>query len=431
MSSTSRGVAISTIGNLVPPVVALITQPILARGLGVAGRGELAAATAPLLFATAILTIGLPESLTYHLARQTVGIARLTRLSVGALSLVGLAGSGVVALLAGPLSAGNPALAQLIMIAGIAIIPTLIIAALRGLAAGAQAWRLIAAERILNALLRLAAVVALYAVGALTPMTATIVVATTTFIGGVLYLCLLPGIRVPGVTATSSAEPARLFRYASQVWLGAVTGVMLSRFDQLLMTPLAGVEQLGYYAVAVSVSEVILVFNSAVRDVMFAVESHGPNSNRVVRASRLSTLMTLAGAVAIAAVAPWAIPFFFGSSFAAATPVTLVLLFGVVVGNPGSVAGAALSGRGRPGLRSLSLVIASTVNAISVFVLVPLLGAIGAAVATLIGNVVAGNLNIVWLRAFFGMQALDFYSFRASDFSDLWRLLRRVIAHRR
>lgn len=430
MTSTSRGVAISTVGNLIPPVVALVTQPILAQGLGVAGRGELAAATAPLLFATAILTIGLPESLTYHLARQAAGIARLTRLSVGTLSLVGLAGSGVVALLAGPLSAGDAALARLIMVAGIAITPTLIIAALRGLAAGAQAWRLIAAERILNALLRLAAVLTLYAVGALTPMTATIVVATTSFIGGTLYLRLLRGIRTPDFTAAGNAEPARLFRYASQVWLGAVTGVMLSRFDQLLMTPLAGVEQLGYYAVAVSVSEVILVFNSSVRDVMFAVESHGPDPNRVARASRLSTLMTLAGAIAIAAVAPWAIPFFFGSSFAAATPVTLVLLFGVVLGNPGSVAGAALSGRGRPGLRSLSLFIASAVNAIAVFILVPSFGAIGAAAATLIGNVVAGNLNIVWLRAFFGMRVVGFYSFRAADFGDLLTLLKQLIARR-
>lgn len=429
-SSTSRAVAITTVGNVVAPVAALVTQPILARGLGVAGRGELAAATAPLLFATAILTIGLPQSLTYHLARRAAGIARLTRISVGTLALTGLAGSGAVALLAGPLSAGNPVLAQLIMIASIAIIPTLIIAALRGLAAGAQAWRLIAAESISNALLRLVAVVALYATGALTTMTATIVVATTSFIGGVVYLPMLRGIHDMDSTATGDAESPRLFRYAGQIWLGAVTGIMLSRLDQLLMTPLAGVEQLGYYAVAVSVSEVILVFNSAVRDVMFAVESRVPDPSRVARASRMSTLMTLAGAIAIAAICPWAIPFFFGSSFAAATPVTLLLLLGVAAGNPGSVAGAALSGRGRPGLRSLALVIAAAVNAIAIFLLVPPLGAIGAALATLIGNVVAGNLNIVWLKVFFGMRVTDFYSFRATDFSDVWTLSRRAIARR-
>lgn len=430
MSSTPRAVAITTLGNLIAPLAALATQPILARGLGVAGRGELAAATAPLLFATVILTIGLPESLTYHLARGAAGIARLTRLSVGTLALVGLAGSGAVALLAGPLSAGSPTLANLIRIAGIAIVPTLIIAALRGLAAGAQAWRLIAAERISNALLRLVAVVILFAAGVLTPMTATVVVAATSFLGGVLYLSMLRGIRDGESIAESDAERPRLFRFAGQVWLGAATGVMLSRLDQLLMTPLAGVEQLGYYAVAVSLSEVILVFNSAVRDVMFAVESRSPDPGRVARASRISTLLTLAGAAAIASICPWAIPFFFGSNFSAATPVTLVLLVGIVAGNPGSVAGAALSGRGRPGLRSASIAIAAAVNAVAVFALVPPLGAIGASIATLIGNVVAGNLNIVWLKAFFGMSVGDFYRLRRTDFRAVWALVRRVITRR-
>lgn len=418
-------------GNLIPPLVALITQPILARALGVAGRGELAAATAPLLFATAILTIGLPESLTYHLARKASGVARITRISVVTLSLVGLAGSSIVALLSGPLSGGNPALAFLITVAGIAIIPTLIIAALRGLAAGAQAWGLIAAERITNTVLRLIAIVAMYTTDTLTPLTATIVIAITTFIGGLLYLPVLRGIHKVDRARPVDAETPHLFKFAGQVWLGAITGIVLSRFDQLLMTPLAGVDQLGLYAVAVSLSEVILVFNSAVRDVMFAVESRGPDQDRVARASRLSTLLTVAGAIAIAFACPWGIPFFFGSSFGGATPVTLILLVGVVAGNPGSVAGAALSGRGRPELRSLALVIASIVNVISIFLLVPSLGATGAALATLVGNVVAGNLNILWLKVFFKMRPLDFYRFNPDDLRDLWLLFLRAINYQR
>lgn len=427
MITTSRGVAITTIGNVVPPLAALITQPILARGLGVVGRGELAAATAPLLFATAILTLGLPESLTYHFARQARGIARLTGLSVGILALVGLAGAGLVAVLAEPLSAGHDALAQLIMIAALAIAPSLIVAALRGLAAGDQAWRLIAAERISNALLRLAAVVALQVNGALTPTTATIVVASTSFVGGAVYACTLR--RVPHIDANGAldTQQPRLFHYAGQIWLGSVTGMMLSRLDQLLMTPLAGAGQLGYYAVAVSLSEVILVLNSSVREVLFATESRRSDSNRVVRASRMLTIVAFGGSVAIAVVCPWAIPFFFGSDFAPSTGPTLVLLLGVVAASPGSVAGAALSARGRPGLRSLAFTFAAAVNVVAILLFVPRLGAIGAAWATFIGNVVAGNLNIVWLKTFFGMPILDFYRFRASDMGDVWRLSRQAV----
>ena len=59
MSALRRGVAISTFGNLIAPAAGLITAPILAQSLGVVGRGDVAAATTPLLLATSVLTLGL------------------------------------------------------------------------------------------------------------------------------------------------------------------------------------------------------------------------------------------------------------------------------------------------------------------------------------------------------------------------------------
>ena len=49
--------------------------------------------------------------------------------------------------------------------------------------------------------------------------------------------------------------------------------------------------------------------------------------------------------------------------------VTLILIMAIVLGNPGSVAGAGLSARGRPGLRSLSLGIAAAANVVAIVVL--------------------------------------------------------------
>jgi O-antigen/teichoic acid export membrane protein len=204
------------------------------------------------------------------------------------------------------------------------------------------------------------------------------------------------------------------------MWVGTAAGMVLARLDQLLMTPLSSVEALGYYAVAVSISEVVLVFNSAVRDVMFAMESRSPDAARISKASRMSTLITFVAALSIASITPWAIPFFFGADFAEAIPATFIMLLAVWLGNPGSVAGAALSGRGRPGLRSTSIALAAIVNVVAIFLLVPMMGAVGAALATLVGNVVAGTLNIVWLRVYFGMRLRDFYSIRLSDVKDTY-----------
>ncbi|MGQ9409809.1 oligosaccharide flippase family protein [Mycolicibacterium gilvum] len=423
--SLSRGILTTVVGYIVPLVAALATQPFLAQGLGLTGRGEVAAATAPLQFAIVILTLGLPESLTYHVARRVQGIARAIRISLGLLVLAGLAGCGVISMLAVPLGGGDHALAQLIVIATSGIVPALVVAGLRGIALGRQAWLLVTIERAASSILRLAAVGGLFLADHLTPLTATVAIAATTFAGGLAYVALATSKRwnhLAGPSGLDDTDP-ELFRYAARIWLGSAAGILLLRLDQILITPLSSVEQVGLYVVAATLSEATLVINSAVRDVMFAVESSSPDTQRIGRASRASTLVTLALAAAVGGACPWAIPILFGPSFDGAVPATVILLVGVVVGNPGSVAGAGLSARGRPGLRSLSLLVAACVNMAFVLLLVPPLGATGAAIAMLISQLVGGNLAIIFLRIIFQVRVSEFYRPRRADVADLWRFV--------
>jgi O-antigen/teichoic acid export membrane protein len=160
------------------------------------------------------------------------------------------------------------------------------------------------------------------------------------------------------------------------------------------------------------VSEVILVFNSAVRDVIFSLESSSLNLDRLGKASRVPTLVTSSLAFTVGVLSVWGIPWLFGDAFSPAVGPTLILLLAIVLGNPGSVAGAGLSARGRPELRSVSLLIAVVVNVALVIALVPPLGACGAAWATLAGNVVAGGMNIIFLRIYLGIPVVIFLGIR-------------------
>ena len=58
--------------------------------------------------------------------------------------------------------------------------------------------------------------------------------------------------------ADERETPAQLtrfvMRYGLATWVGTVGGVLVMRLDQVLLTPLAGPKELGYYAVAVSVA---------------------------------------------------------------------------------------------------------------------------------------------------------------------------------
>ena len=418
MSALRRGVAISTFGNLIAPAAGLITAPILAQSLGVVGRGDVAAATTPLLLATSVLTLGLPEALTYYVAKRPTREGWTVSVSLVSLGVLGIVAVLLIAYLTPFLSAGDESIGRLILLASMACVPSLVQAGLRGLAHAYRAWWLITWDRILSASSRLVIICALAISSSLTPTSATLTIAWTSVAGILVYTALLFRRRVIEERSQAAAIPA-LFAFGSRVWIGSLAGILLSRLDQSLMVPLAGAYALGIYAVAVTVSEIALVFNAAVRDVTFSLESSRQDRSRLEAATRISTLITLMAAIAIAILSVWAIPFFFGSDFSDAVAVVFVLLVGLVLGNPGSVAGAGLRAWGRPGLASWSLVIGVAVNLIVLLLLVPGLGAIGAAWATAAGSIAAGGMNVFWLRTGFGVPARELFLFRKSDVAVL------------
>jgi O-antigen/teichoic acid export membrane protein len=421
--STQRGVAITAIGSALPPAAMLVTQVLLAKSLGVSGRGEVAAATAPLMFAVALLTLGLPEALTHFVARGGAGrISRQFRISLVALGISGSMGTWLIVLFAQPLSAGSNQLAGLMTIASAALVPALLTGALRGVAYGAQSWWLVMAERTLSALVQLVTVGVLFAIGSLTPMTATLTIAATTFAGAVVYMVTprwWSALHGSNNSSGSHHPISRVASYAWRIWLGSIAGIVLMRLDQVMMTPLAGVEQLGIYVVAVNVSNVALLFNSAVSQVMFAVESGEPSATRVGRAARITTLVTALVGGGLAAASPWMVPILFGPEFSPAVPVLVVLLLTYSLAIPGSVAGAALSARGHPGIRSLGTAISAAFYVVAMFLLVPKYGAIGAAFAMFVGTVLPGYLNIYLLHRYCRVPLSEFYRFRRFDLNML------------
>src|SRR5690554_2181419 len=91
----TRNVWITATGYLLPMLAAFATAPILARQLGVEDRGHLAAATAPFLLVSGALTLGVPESLTYAVARGTARPRALLGRALVILLLAGAIAAGI------------------------------------------------------------------------------------------------------------------------------------------------------------------------------------------------------------------------------------------------------------------------------------------------------------------------------------------------
>lgn len=420
MSATVRRVVIGTLGNSIAPLAALLTMPIMAHALGASGRGTVAASVAPLLLTTTLAAFGLPIAVTFFVARSPALAHRVLRPATVYTCLFGALASGTVVASAGLLSAGSHELRILLCCSALAIVPSMCTALLSAVAGGLHQWGTVATERLIVNGSKLAAISVLAGMDQLTVGSCVAVLAITPVVGAIVY--------VPGLVQRARSAPPRpavdhraLLSYGGRVWLGTLSGVVLSRIDQVLMAPLAGTTELGLYVVAVSLSEMPLIVNSAIREVMFVSDSAGTDSASLTRAGRISTLATVVSAIAVASIASWAVPTLFGAEFTSSLPVCFILLAGVVIGNPGSIAGVGLSARGSPGFKSMSLAVACVVNIGALLALVGPFGAIGAAVATVLGNVVSGGLNLALLQRTGSVPARDFFGVRSGDL----RLLRR------
>ena len=420
------------IGNFFPPLAMLVSAPILAQSLGVDGRGEVAAATAPLTLIITAATFGIPDAVQYVVARSPAALKHATRTALSLIVLAGLVATAAVILSAQWLADGNATIQRLIIVASLAIVPSLVVAVLRGAASGLHQWRRVSTERFISALIRVLALIPLAVFGYLNATTAVIVIAVGPLFGAVAYWNLRGPKAPPSISGVelpreSAAGARHILGFGVRVWVGAISGILLSRIDQVLMTPLASAYQLGLYAVAATIADIPLIINRAVRDVTFSADAAETTDSRLGTSARISSTASALLGIITGVTMIWWLPWLFGDEFSPAIPVTVVLLLAAVLGTPGSIAGAGLSARGRPGLRSSSLVVACAINIGLLFVLVPPYGAMGAAYATLIGSLIAANANIFFLWRIYGMSPREFYGFRRDDLKVSIRFGRRMM----
>lgn len=411
-------------GNAFVPLSGAITAPLLASSLGVAGRGEVAAATTPLLLAVTVAGLGLPEAATYFIARRKHSRRTFWSLWLG---LVAGSAMGMAAIwFARDFLAGNdPELASIILSCALALPICLAGGMLRGIAAGRQMWLLVNSERFLTAFLRLAGIISLLGTDSLNVLSASATIVLSQALGSIVYAYLW--FTREHTIADNLRPPTfgRIYRFSSGTWLGALAGVLLLRFDQLLMLPLSDSQQLGIYAVAVNIAELMLIGSNAIRDVMYSAESADPNPERLALAARLAFYTTLLLSASTFLACTLFLPIIFGEEFASATFLFGIMTVGFSLGAPGSIFGAGLASKGVPHLRSISLVVAAVVNILLVIALVPPFGALGAAIATSVCAGLGGVLNQAIYSRRYAVPFLSAYAFRLNDYSRLYLRLRR------
>jgi O-antigen/teichoic acid export membrane protein len=302
---------------------------------------------------------------------------------------------------------------------------------LRYVAQGTGNYQLMTRERWFSVLVRLVLIGIFALAGALT------IAAAAWFTHGVAViatLLLLPVFRIRGKAAGARGSEPRVtnfvLRYGLVTWIGTVGGVLVTRLDQVLLTPLAGAKELGYYAVAVSIAEVPLVALLAVRDVLFTASADRGDFDLVARAARATVLVAVPLCIGGILLAPLVVPPIFGSDFEPSVRMTQVLFVATIPNAIALVLTSGVMAAGRPGLATRAQLIAAAVTVAALFLLVPLLGAIGAAYASLLAYTTAGILVSLGFVRVSGLGLREFVVPRQTDLVQIVTRVRgRLTSH--
>ncbi|MEI2779555.1 MAG: oligosaccharide flippase family protein [Tetrasphaera sp.] len=430
----ARTALFTAMSNLAMPVTSLMSGPILAHTLGPELRGQMAAAVVPAFVLMFVANIGLPEATTYAVAklRQDPRVvflrAAMISVPIGICAAIGF-WFAAPHIFSAEMQVAVPLARTLIW-----LLPLLMmVIILRFAVNGMRRYRAVNTERVLTPTLRLLAFAVLALIGSLTVKSAALSQLIATVVGGCFLFYTLSRYRPkPETLAPTEKHLTRtIFGYGLRGWGGVFGNLINWRLDQLVLVTLVSPLQMGYYVVAVHFSEIPSTAINAVRNVLFAETAARNTPELVARAARVVLLLVTAGGLAAGLVAPLVIRWLFGASFLPALPMALVLLVAAIPFCLEQIVAAGLLAQRLPGLRSISQLTAAVITVIGLVVLCPILGAMGAALTSLIAYTVNASMAVYQLRRATGTRARDIVIPRPADARWIVGRVRGLIAGRR
>jgi O-antigen/teichoic acid export membrane protein len=381
----------------------LPTGVLIARALGPAGRGDAVTVLQWPATLGALASLGLPSAVCFTVSKSRDRAASALWTGVG-LSLILSCVLIPIGLLLVPVLATTQTTAgplRLMMFAECFYMTGGVLAgALQ--ATALSAWN---AGRSMQSLLLPLGILGLWLSGRATVMTITDVYVTSLILQ-TLYLVRACLRLVGGSLRPAFSQIAPLLGYGVKDWSGSIPRMISLNLDQLLLSVWAGVSasQLGVYAVAATVSQIVQLFAQAVGSILFPrIARHPAESLRLqLRTLRTVTLVALAVTTMSCASSPFLLPAVFGNGYRSAVGVILLLAPGAVALATGTVIANILQGLGKPWAASKGQILGAGVTVPLLLVLIPRLGIVGAAIASSVAYTSEAGYLYYALRRFNG-----------------------------
>lgn len=222
----------------------------------------------------------------------------------------------------------------------------------------------------------------------------------------------------------------RVVGYGAPLYVGNLVQFLNYRLDVFLVAAFVGARELGLYATAVALGQLLWLASGSVAVALLPrVASRSPieGAADAARLTRFTLLIGVVGAAALTLVASPLVHLVYGQAYADSIPMLLALLPGVVAFVSVSVLAAYIVGLGRPQINLMVAIVGLCATLPLDLILIPRLGAIGAAIASTVSYSLSAIVTVLWSMKLAGLPARDFLLVQRADLVFVRDALHRMV----
>jgi O-antigen/teichoic acid export membrane protein len=392
------------VSSVLTMVAGLITFPILTRIFSVADYGLMNLVSTTLTLAVAFGKVGIQHSIIRYESEIRAGKGRFTLHQLYSTTLLGMLVTGVLAALVIGLGAqivpdgwlSDPRLRVLFAIASLLVIIQVTDSVLVNVLRAEQETTTLMKYQVIKKYTGIAIILGtlFFVARSLKGFYAASIVSEGAAVATLAYVLFRPGRR-PAPTPAQFSKPMylELLKFGIPMMIGyEISGIILSVGDRYVIDGVIGPEQLGLYSAAYNLcSYVQAAFIASVAQAITPIymrlwDQKGKDETAafIDRSLRSYTILAAPLVAGVAVVGPELLTSLASNKYAGATSVLAWVIAGMVVDNTNAMVGAGLFINRKTRVIMVIVICTALLNIALNLLLVPRIGIVGSAIATLI-----------------------------------------------
>ncbi|MEG1142616.1 MAG: polysaccharide biosynthesis C-terminal domain-containing protein, partial [Clostridia bacterium] len=222
------------------------------------------------------------------------------------------------------------------------------------------------------------------------------------------------------------------FKFGMIIYLATFFIFMNYKVDQYFIKFMLGISELGVYTAAVALAELLFLIPASVASAilgrLYNISSDDMEERKRITSSTIKVTFYITFMLMIAGIfCTPLIPIVYGVQYTGAIIPTIILFIGILFASIGKISASYFQSTGQPKIHLLIAFIVFASNIILNLLLIPVMGIIGAALASTISYIFYGVLYIACFIIIEKFKFRDFFFINESDKENIRKIKIKII----